>query len=84
MGRQFMQLAGKLSKHGVKQVERLLSSEGIEVEAFFGHGVPYLVGGCVEVVVALDWTSFARDGHETLALSRMNGRSRTLHGARVT
>ena len=45
---------GKLSKHGVKQVDRLLSNEGIDVERFFGYWVAYMVGARLEIVVALD------------------------------
>lgn len=66
---------GTLSKHGVKQVDRLLSNRGIEVDALFEHWVPYLIGARRAVVVALDWTSFARDGHATLVLSML-----TRHG----
>lgn len=66
---------GTLSKHGVKQVDRLLSNRGIEVDAFFAHWVPYIIGARKEVVVALDWTSFARDGHETIVVSML-----TRHG----
>lgn len=66
---------GTLSKHGVKQVDRLLSNRGIDLEGFFAHWVPYVIGARTEVVVALDWTSFAHDGHETLTLSML-----TRHG----
>jgi hypothetical protein len=66
---------GTLSKHGVKQVERLLSNRGIEVDAFFEHWVAYVIGVRTSLVIALDWTSFARDGHETLVLSML-----TRHG----
>ena len=59
IGQGLAQAMGKLSKHGVKQVDRLLSNEGIEVGKFFGYWVPYMVGARTEVVVALDWTSFA-------------------------
>ena len=67
---------GKLNKHGVKQVDRLLSNQGIEVWKFFGYWVPYMVGARTEVVVALDWTSFARDGHETIVISMLTGHGR--------
>ena len=66
---------GTLGKHGVKQVDRLLSNRGVELEEFFKHWVPYVIGARTAVVVALDWTSFARDGHETLVLSLL-----TRHG----
>ena len=61
IGQGLAQALGKLSKHGVKQVDRLLSNQGIDVWEFFGYWVPYLVGARLEVVVAMDWTSFARD-----------------------
>ena len=76
VGQGLAQAMGKLSKHGVKQVDRLLSNEGIDVERFFGYWVPYMVGARPEIVVALDWTSFARDGHETLVLSMLTGHGR--------
>jgi hypothetical protein len=66
---------GTLSKHGVKQVDRMLSNQGIEVWAYFGHWVPYVIGSRREVVVALDWTSFARDAQDTIVLSML-----TRHG----
>ena len=44
VGQGLAQALGKLSKHGVKQVDRLLSNEGIDVGTFFGYWAPYLVG----------------------------------------
>ena len=76
VGQGLAQAMGTLSKHGVKQVDRLLSNEGIDVERFFGYWVPYMVGARREIVVALDWTSFARDGHETIVLSMLTGHGR--------
>ena len=76
VGQGLAQAMGKLSKHGVKQVDRLLSNEGIDVERFFGYWVAYMVGARPEIVVALDWTSFARDGHETIVLSMLTGHGR--------
>jgi len=42
-----------------QQVDRLLSNRGINVWTFFAHWTPCLIGARTEVVVALDWTSFA-------------------------
>ena len=36
---------------------------------FFGLWVPHVIGARGEVVVSLDWMSFATDGHEVVALS---------------
>ena len=71
------QARGTLGKHAVKQVDRLLSSnEAVVMEEFFAHWVPYMVGSRAEGMVALDWTSFARDGHETLVLSMLTNHGR--------
>ena len=76
IGQGLAQAMGKLTKHGIKQVDRLLSNEAIDVQRFFGYWVAYMVGARVEMVVALDWTSFARDGHETIVLSMLTGHGR--------
>ena len=67
---------GTLSKHGVKQVDRLLSNTAIELDEFFSHWVPHVIGAREEIVVALDWTSFAGDGHDTLMLSMLTEHGR--------
>ena len=76
IGQGLAQALGKLGKHGVKQVDRLLSNESVVVEEFFSRWVPYMVGSRPEVVVALDWTSFAHDGQETLVASMLTGHGR--------
>ena len=76
VGQGLAQAMGRLSKHGVKQVDRLLGNDGIDVGTFFGHWVPYMAGARTEIVVALDWTSFARDGHERIVLSMLTGHGR--------
>ena len=67
---------GTLSKHGVKQVDRLLSNTGIDLDEFFSYWVAHVIGAREEIMVALDWTSFARDGHDTLMLSMLTGHGR--------
>ena len=44
IGQGLAQALGKLGKHGIKQVDRLLSNEGVVVEEFFTHWVPHIVG----------------------------------------
>ena len=83
IGQGLAQALGKLSKHGVKQVDRLLSNQGIDVWEFFGYWVPYLVGARVEVVVAMDWTSFARDQQDTVVLSMLTGHGRARRSSRA-
>ena len=76
VGRGLAQAMGTLTKHGVKQVDRLLSNRGLNVWAFFAYWTPFIVGARTEVVVALDWTSFAADGQDTIVLSMLTGHGR--------
>ncbi|TFH46999.1 MAG: IS4 family transposase [Lysobacterales bacterium] len=75
IGQGLAHVQGTLSKHGVKQVDRMLSNQGIDVWAYFAYWVPYVIGSRPEVVVALDWTSFARDAQDTIVVSML-----TRHG----
>ena len=69
---------GLTPKHAVKQVDRLLSNQGIDVDRYFEYWVPYIVGERKSILVALDWTSFDGDGQETLALSLLTGQGRSM------
>jgi DDE family transposase len=71
---------GTKSKHGVKQVDRLLSNEGIDLWQLFSSWVPYVLGQRSEAVVSLDWTDFDADDHTTLVatLKTRHGRSTPL------
>ena len=57
-------------------MDRLLSNRGVDVWAFFAYWTPFIVGARTEVVVALDWTSFAADGQDTTVLSMVTGHGR--------
>ena len=60
---------GLVTKHAIKQIDRLLSNQKVDVWESFAHWVLYLVGARTEIVVAMDWTDFDRDGQSTLVLS---------------
>ena len=75
IGQRLAHAQGTLSKRGLKQVDRLPSNQGIEVDAFFEHWVPYVIGARTSMVMALDWTRCAGVGHQTLGLSML-----TRHG----
>jgi hypothetical protein len=47
---------GLVTKHAIKQVDRLLSNEDIDVDAALRHWVPYVVGPRTSINVAMDWT----------------------------
>lgn len=69
IGQGLAQARGKLTKHAVKQVDRLLSNTGVEVWELFAHWVPYVVGSRKHIMVAMDWTDFDPDGQATIMLS---------------
>ena len=71
------QARGLLRKHAVKQVDRLLSNQGIEVWEAFAYWVPQVVGERKEILVAMDWTEFDKDGQSTIMLSLVTGHGRT-------
>lgn len=56
-------------KHGVKQVDRLLSNEKVSPWSLAKSWIAMLVGPREEVLVALDWTDFDKDDHTTLVAS---------------
>src|SRR5690242_2092138 len=68
IGKSLAQARGLLTKHAVKQVDRLLSNPGIEVWDIFATWVPEMVGSRTDIVVAMDWTDYHADGQATLAL----------------
>jgi len=69
IGQSLAQARGLITKHAVKQVDRMLSNQGIDVWAMFPPWVAQVVGQRDAVVVAMDWTDFDADGHATLVLS---------------
>ncbi len=66
---------GLITKHAVKQVDRLLSNTGIDVWGYFVYWVPYVIGPRGDIRVALDWTEFDHDNRSTIVLSMI-----TRHG----
>lgn len=59
---------GSITKHAIKQVDRLLSNNAFDMETYFYTWVPEIIGSRDEVVVAMDWTEFDKDSHSTIAL----------------
>jgi hypothetical protein len=67
---------GLTSKHAIKQVDRLLSNEGIDIDAALCHWVRYVVGPRTSINVAMDWTEFDADGQATVMLSLLTSHGR--------
>jgi hypothetical protein len=76
IGHALAQARGLVTKHAVKQVDRLLSNDGIDVWDSFTHWVPHQIGAGQEILVAMDWTEFDHDDQATLVLSLVTGHGR--------
>src|SRR3954451_23055881 len=76
IGQALAQARGLVTKHAIKQVDRLLSNQGIDVWDSFAHWVPHVVGARRQILVALDWNEFGRNGQATLALHLVTGHGR--------
>ena len=59
---------GRLPKHAIKQVDRLLSNPGIDVDELSKRWIAHAVGPRPKIVVALDWTDFDADNQATIML----------------
>jgi hypothetical protein len=64
-------------KHAMKQVDRMFSNPGIDLKTIFPIWIKHLVGIRKEIVVALDWTDFAKDDQTTIALHLVTKGGRT-------
>src|SRR6186997_2632211 len=60
---------GLVTKHAIKQVDRMLANQGIDVDVLLHHWVPFVVGKRPSITVAMDWTEFEADGQATIMLS---------------
>src|SRR4051812_23738928 len=63
---------GMETKQAVKQFDRLLSTQGIDVDAPLCHWVPFVVGQRPSITVGMDWTEFAANNQATIMLSLLS------------
>jgi hypothetical protein len=76
IGQALAQARGLVTKHAVKQVDRLLSNNGIDVWDSFARWVPHQIAGRQNILVAMDWTDFDHDDQSTLVLSLVTSHGR--------
>ncbi|MEE9393518.1 MAG: IS4 family transposase [Planctomycetota bacterium] len=67
---------GMMPKHGIKQVDRLLSNAKVRLYDIFSSSIPWLIGTRRRIVVSLDWTEYAKDGHSRIALNLITDHGR--------
>src|SRR3954453_3482658 len=78
IGQALAQARGLVTKHAIKQVDRMLSNAGIDVGDSFARWVPHQIGQRRDILVAMDWTDFDHDDQSTLALHLVTGHGRAL------
>jgi hypothetical protein len=66
IGQAYAQVAKITPKSGTKQVDRLLSNEGIDVASLLKPWVAFVLADREQAVIALDWTEFDADDHSSL------------------
>ena len=76
IGQALAQAHGRLTKHAIKQVDRLLSNQGIVLWDLFADWVPAVVGHRAAIMVAMDWTDFDADDQTTLMFSLVTSHGR--------
>ena len=76
IGQAFAQARGSVTKHAIKQVDRMLSNNGIDVWNSFARWVPHQISARQDILVAMDWTDFDHDDQATLALHLVTGHGR--------
>ena len=76
IGQALAQARGKSAKHAIKQVDRFLSNQGIDVWTMFPLWIKALVGERRKLVIAMDWTDFDADDQTTLVFSLISNHGR--------
>ena len=76
IGQALAQARGKAAKHAIKQVDRLLSNQGIDVWTMFPLWIKEMLGERRTVVIAMDWTDFDSDDQTTLVFSLISNHGR--------
>jgi hypothetical protein len=76
IGHALAQARGLVTKHAVKQVDRLLSNDSVNVWDSFARWVPHQIAGRQDILVAMDWTDFDHDDQSTLVLSLVTSHGR--------
>lgn len=77
IGRALAMARGLAPRHAIKQVDRLLSNDGVDVWHLCRHWVPFVIAERTEAVITLDWTDFDADDQCTLAASLVTSHGRT-------
>lgn len=74
----------KLPKHAIKQFDRFLSNPKFVVGDALDLWIRFVAGATGRLLLVIDWTEFAADGHHVLMISRVHRHGRTIPMAWIT
>lgn len=86
IGRALANARGLTPKHAIKQFDRFLSNDGIDLDLIWIAYLGFVLGGRTKVVVSLDWTDYADGTQHRIALNLVtkHGRATPLIWKTVT
>lgn len=76
IGQGLAQARGLTPKHAIKQVDRLLSNQGLVLEELLPLWATFLLAQRSEAHLTLDWTDFDKDEQATLCLNLITSHGR--------
>lgn len=76
IGRGMAEIFNLSDKHAIKQVDRLLSNEKLQLSEIAPHWISYLLGDRKEIMITMDWTDFDHDDQSTLMLNLVTSHGR--------
>lgn len=69
IGRSLARLLDKQPKHQIKQVDRLMGNPLLQTADFFEQYAAFVIGARSKIVVSIDWTEYAPDGHHVVCIN---------------
>lgn len=84
IGRSLAAHRHKIAKHAIKQFDRFLSNPKFLVGNALDLWIRAVAGTTGRLLLVIDWTEFAADGHHVLMVSRVHQHGRTVPMAWVT
>lgn len=77
IGRGMAEIFNLTDKSAIKQVDRLLSNEKLQMSKIGPYWIDYLLGDRKEIMVTMDWTDFDHDNQSTLMLNLVTSHGRS-------
>ena len=63
-------------KHAIKQIDRLIGNDKIDVQSLFPAWIAKAVGNAKSVLIVMDWTDYDADDQATLSFNLVTGHGR--------